>query len=241
MSVFLFERMLARSTPLLHQFSKHPFHIELCIKRTLPRSTFETFAEQDAHYLASFAKVLCRISERFTDRRHAQQFKRLSEEIIQAEMNLYSRYLKKPHAFSFFSLNSSPPVREFPIIQQYTQYLLTTANTGSIEEAVASCVACFWIYNKELGKHTRSTNHQNNYYAPWIASYSSKKFTHATEGIVQTMQEMAQQVRCPLLEKKIIEAFHRSVKYEWQFYNEVMNCEKNSNQTSPCLHIPFQK
>lgn len=241
MSNFLFERMLARSAPLLQQFRKHPLHVELCIKGTLPISTFETFAEQDVRYLAAHAKALQRISERFDDRALANRLRWLSCGIIQAELNVYSRYLNNPNHFTFFSVNPRPRVREFPIIKQYINHLFTTANSGSIEEAVASCVPCFWIYNKELGKPMSTDGSSNNYYASWIASYSSKKFTHATELIVKTMQELGSTVRCPILQERIIRAFHESVRCELGFYNTVMSSEQFAPSSSTTLHIPFQK
>ena len=234
----LFKRMLARSAPVFNKISRHPFHLQL-FNGTLPKQTFERFAEQDAKYLAAYAKGLKRLAERCDDRHLAQQFIWFAEEIIQSEINIQTKYLRKPTTYSFFSRQPYKSVEILPVVHDYINHLSFAANRCEIEVALSAFATCPWLYNKVLGKLIEPNQLINNQYSPWLQSYSGVEFTNATDMLIQTIHGYSRTSTCPVLQERMIRAFHRSAEYELVLYDTVLTDASVKQQT--LWHVPFQK
>ena len=209
----------ARSRNVLSKIYTHSFNQQLCAG-TLPRTIFKVYLEQDALYLHDFARALRIISDRFTEGSYAEQFKRLSEGMISAELKLHERHLSKAEPMRFFSQKIHQPIAKIPVIAAYTEHLLYTATNAPIAVAVASCTPCFLIY-KTLGELMKVHCHANNPYRDWIASYSGQQFTVSTQRIMQTTHELTSIVACPMLQKQISDSFLQSTIFELMFFEAV--------------------
>ena len=210
-------RLMTKSAVVFSRIYTHPFNQQLCAG-TLSNETFKFYLEQDALYLRDFSQALKLIAHRCTDRRHAQQFRQLSEDMISYELNIHFRYLKRINPDTFFSTRQHPPLQKIPVIANYGEYLLNAASKAPIAEAIASCVPCFLTYN-ELGLRMNNHCQQNNPYRDWIASYSRPQFTTSTQMMVQTMSELADMMPCPTQQERISSSFLRSVEFELMFFD----------------------
>jgi thiaminase/transcriptional activator TenA len=209
--------LMTKSTAILSRIYNHPFNQQLCAG-TLPNETFKFYLEQDALYLRDFSKALKLIADRCTDRRHARQFRQLSDDMISYELNIHFRYLKKAHPDTFFSTRQHPSLQKTPVITNYSEYLLNSASKAPIAEAVASCAPCFITYN-ELGRRMNNHYQQNNPYRDWIASYSRPQFTTSTQMIMQTMSELTSLISCPTLQDRVSDSFLQSTIFELMFFD----------------------
>lgn len=219
-------RLLAQGSHIISKIYTHPFNQQLA-NGTLSKELFKLYIEQDALYLSDFSNALNVLSQRFIDRRYAHQFKQLSREMLSAEINLHIRYLgKKPQSMAFFNPHQRSPIKKLPVITQYTQHLFETVTTGALEEAVASCVPCFWIYH-QLGRHMAHTPVPDNPFHLWISSYSSTRFHRSTLLLMQIADELHAPVSCETAQAKISSAFLKSLQFELQFFDAVL-AQKNN-------------
>ena len=212
------ERILAKSAGIFFRIYHHPFNQQLS-QGTLPRDTFIIFLKQDAAYLRGFSVALKEIAKRFDDRRLAQQFKWFSEEMVDSEKKLQSRYLS-PRSLSFYT-KQHPPTPIIPVISNYTAYQLNMAKYAPIEEAVSCLASCYWIYQK-MGETMSLDNHDSNPYQAWIKSYSGKQFSTATHLMMNTLQEIGMPITCHQLQKNMIHSFYQSAQYELMFYDAIL-------------------
>ncbi len=215
-----FLRMRNAISHLLPKIYEHPFNREL-YQGTLPKETFRFYLEQDALYLRGFSKALMLTSSRLTATRHAEQFKLFSEEALDTERNLHTKYLGNTRSSGLFYIRKTP----IKAISDYTQHLLNTAKNFPIEEAVASLIPCFWIYS-DLGKKMSTYKIETNPYRSWILSYSNIQFTKAAEAIIQIADELGD---TPIKQNKMISAFIKSTEYEILFWDNAYKAMEQSN------------
>lgn len=71
----------------------------------------------------------------------------------------------------------------------YTQYLIATAATASLEEAVVAVLPCFWIY-REVGRDLAACFNKENSYARWIETYSGEEYSQGTDQAILLLDEL---------------------------------------------------
>ena len=233
-----FARIMTRGSGLLSTIYAHPFNQQLR-QGILPRDTYTFYLQQDALYLREFSMVLKLLSERFTDRHYALQFRQLSNEMISSELNVHLKYLRGEKSPSFFS-KQLPRLKKIPIISHYTEHLLHIVKTAPIEVSVASCIPCFWVYNN-LGMNRGVSCSENNPYRDWIASYSSERFTTSTTLIIQTATQLTDSVCCPLLQEQIALSFLNSLRFEFLFFDAALTDQNTANNVSEVDALRLQK
>jgi thiaminase/transcriptional activator TenA len=223
----MFLQMLAKCTNIFPKIYQHSFNQKL-YAGTLPSTTFRFYLQQDKMYLCDFADALLQISEQFDSNKkeeYAKQFAELSRYVKAAELELHRDYLQDSHSFQFFQQPETETIK-IPSIAQYTEHLLFTAKTGSIEEAVAGVLPCFWIYS-ELGKQMDIGNCSDAHpYRKWIATYSDEEFVCKTTAIISTLEKLTHSVSCPEMQEKIVSSFEKSVNFELMFFDETMSDQK---------------
>lgn len=219
-------RLLAKGSATVIKILKHPFNQQLA-NGTLSPQVFKLYLEQDALYLYDFARALHLLSQRLEDQRHAREFKCFSKEILNAEMNLHIRYLgKSTQSMTFFRTSLQKPIKKIPVISQYTQHLIETATRGTLEEAVLSCIPCFWIY-RQLGLQMSPSQTLKNPFHLWISSYSSPRFERSTSSLLSIANELIGHTTCPQAQNVLLAPMLKSLYFELQFFDSVMALENN--------------
>lgn len=220
----IFLRMQARCADTFPKIYQHQFNQQL-YAGTLSSDIFRLFLEQDEIYLRDFSKALLLLSCRFTCNEYTQQFESLSKYIKEAELALHRDYLEDFHSQHFFVPAKTEP-RKIPVIKQYTEHLLYSAEHVTIEEAVASLLPCFWIYC-ELGKQMDILQcGMEHPYRDWIATYSDEEFITTTNSIIHTLEKLTSTISCPELQEKIIDSFAKSAEYELMFFDAALSGKK---------------
>src|SRR5437867_3440511 len=110
----------------LQSIHQHPFNRELA-QGNLPEEKFIYYLQQDALYLADYAKALAMTAARLTSQDHAKQFLLFSLNAVHAESDLHRSYLAD---------RAPSLVEQSPACFMYTSYLYKMATTAAVEEAV---------------------------------------------------------------------------------------------------------
>jgi thiaminase (transcriptional activator TenA) len=198
--------------PIYQSIIYHPFNVELA-QGTLDQERFAFYMEQDAFYLVGFSRALAFIAARTDSSKTIRQFLDFSIGALVAERELHTKFL----APNYNSDNFEPS----PACIAYVNYLISTAATAPLEEAVAAVLPCFWIY-REIGRSIAVHVNENNPYALWIETYSSKEFSEATDRAISVLDEMANQCSANSLDR-VKNAFEYSSLFEWHFWDDAFN------------------
>lgn len=205
----IFDLMCNTIEKQLSDIYMHPFNQELG-EGTLNQGTFNHYIEQDALYLAEFSKALALISTRLNVSSHARHFLQFALSAIEGERDLHKTYLS--------SNMNTPCTKQNPANFMYTNYLLKTACLGSVEEAVASVLPCFWIY-QAVGKKLLLKTSPSHPYHTWISFYSGDEFSLSVSALVEITNQLGDSAS-PSTRTKMIDAFKQASRLEWLFWDD---------------------
>ena len=195
---------------MMPKIRHHAFNLELT-QGILPQEKFINYLKQDALYLADFSRALALTGARLSNHQHVNQFLTFAVGAINAERELHLKYLEK------YSSIKALEMEQNPACFMYTNYLLKMAVLGSVEEAVASLLPCFWIY-REIGKQMAESLVSNNPYVDWISMYSSEAFDASVHAAIEIINEIGDSAS-ESVKNKMIAAFVRSTELEWLFWD----------------------
>jgi thiaminase/transcriptional activator TenA len=166
--------------------------------------------QQDAYYLVRFSQALALIAGRADSPKIITPFIHFALGALTAERELHAQFL----ALDDQNDHTEPSVACIG----YTQYLIATAATASLEEAIAAVLPCFWIY-REVGRYIADRSKENNPYIKLIDSYSAQDFSEGVTQAIFLLDEVASQCSTNTL-KRMGRAFEYSSLFEWHFWND---------------------
>jgi len=192
-----------------------PFIQEL-MKGTLAQDIFTFYVHQDSLYLLDYSKVLAIIAAKSDNTEMITQFLKFAEYSIVVEEERHKIFLKQ------YSIK--PGYQKSPACFTYTNFLLSVATLRSMEEAIASILPCFWIYEK-VGSYIYSNASENNPYYNWIVAYAGKEFKEATNKALIITDEIADQAT-NVSRERMKEVFILSTKMEYIFWDSAYKKEQ---------------
>ena len=193
----------------------HPFIQEL-MKGTLDQDRFIFYVQQDSLYLKDYSKALALIAVKFDTSERISQFLKFAEYSIKVEEERHMSYLKQQ--------SITPGDQKSPACFTYTNFLLSVAALGSIEEAIASILPCFWVYEK-VGNYICANAPENNPYHDWINVYAGDEFKEATDKVLEITDEIAGQAN-GYSRENMKEMFILSTKMEYLFWDSAYRKER---------------
>lgn len=214
----IINQMLSSAETIIEKIHLHAFNQELA-QGLLPADKFIFYLMQDELYLADFSRALALTAAKLPNNQHVQQFIEFALGAIKAEQDLHCEYIKNAQSTNCSDLIA----RQAPACFMYTNYILRMASLASVEEAVASLLPCFYIYN-EVGKKMLTNLKLHNPYYDWIALYSSESFSLSVQSAINITNELASKASCALQEK-MISAFVRATQLEWLFWESAYQQE----------------
>ena len=105
----------------------------------------------------------------------------------------------------------------------YTSYMISQAQLGGVENAVAAVLACAWSYNwigKELAKWPGALDHE--WYGNWVKMYSSEGFTKIADDCIHLINEIAKGKPEHELDK-LEDIFIKTSYFEYMFWDMAEN------------------
>lgn len=202
-------------TPVYEEILAHPFIIELSEGR-LSHNIFAHYLEQDALYLADFARALAFTAIKAEDQQDFLTCIDFAKGAVTAEISLHQELFKQ--------FNIEPKTKKSLSCLAYTQFLLASTQQGSFAEAMAACLPCFWIY-REVGRHIQLLTHAQTPYATWIDTYSGAEFDASVDRAIALTNKAALHASDATL-KKMQNLFHKSSQLEWAFWEGAYRLEK---------------
>lgn len=201
--------------PIYQAILAHPFIKELAAG-TLAQNVFAYYLEQDALYLADFARALAFTAIKAETQEDFLTCLDFAKGAINAELSLHQDFFTK--------FNITPVTEKSLSCLAYTQFLLTNTQQGSFAEAITACLPCFWIY-REVGRHIQKENQAHNPYATWIDTYSGAEFDAGVAKAIVLTNKAATDAS-PATLKKMQNLFKQSTQLEWAFWNDAYHLKK---------------
>lgn len=144
---------------------KHPF-VQGIADGTLERHKFAFYVGQDAFFLEAFARAYS-IAAAKSDWEGFTAFHTLASSVLE-EMQLHQAYA----AAWGVNLREIEPQ---PATRRYTDFLLATAWSSSVELIAPAMSPCMRLY-AFLGQQLAAGGIANHAYAEWLRTYSSPEF-----------------------------------------------------------------
>lgn len=194
----------------------HPFVLALA-EGTLDAARFRFYQMQDARYLEAFADAASLIATRCSDPADKLWFVDAARLALVVEGELHRGYGEvlgyTPDDIARLDLT--------PSNRAYQNHMISTAQRGTLLDAVAALAPCPWLYTA-LGQHlheTRGAVAEDHPYADWLRTYADPGFVDYTNVLLKHLQRFAD-LQDPSTHSSAVEAFVVSARYEWMFWEQ---------------------
>lgn len=204
--------------PVWRKTVAHPFLAALS-DGTLPREKFRFYLEQDLLYLREFSRVLLELAARAPHPGHARTLARHASEAIAGEAALHASILgldgkQRP--------GEPLPFRVAPSNLAYVNHLRAAAR-GTFLEGMAAVLPCYWIH-LDAGKSLAEKGSPVAEYQQWITQYAGPDYEKSVREALEIFNEAAA-AASPGVRALALEAFERSARYEWMFWEMAWRLE----------------
>jgi thiaminase/transcriptional activator TenA len=206
-----------RAEPVWRKTLDHPF-LQSLSDGTLPREKFRFYLEQDLLYLREFSRLLLELAAKAPDPAHARALARHAGEAIAEEAALHN---------SILGLRNQPAgelaFRMAPSNAAYVNHLRASVGRGPFLEGMAAVLPCYWIY-MEAGKKLAGKTSPVEEYQQWIRQYAGADYEKSVREAIAIL-DAAAELAAPDARARALEAFERSARYEWMFWEMAWRME----------------
>ncbi|HLS23368.1 MAG TPA: thiaminase II [Pseudogracilibacillus sp.] len=212
------DRLFQTIEPVWQSYLEHPF-VKGIGEGTLDKEKFIHYMKQDYVYLIEYSRVFAIGATKANDLKTMTIFANLLHGTMNFEMDLHREYAAK-FGISNEELETTKPSST---MTSYTSYMISQAQLGGVENAIAAVLACAWSYNwigKELAKWPGALEHE--LYGNWVKMYSSDGFTKIAEDCIDLINEIAKDKPEHEL-KKLEEIFVKTSYFEYMFWDMAEN------------------
>lgn len=194
----------------------HPF-VRALAEGTLDAERFKFYQMQDARYLEAFADASSIISTRCPAPDDKLWFIDAARMAIVVEGELHAGYGERlgygPEDIRALELT--------PNNRAYQNHMISTAERGTLVEAVAALTPCPWLY-VELGQRLERALgevSEDHPYAAWLEMYRDPAFNDYMDHLLDRLQRFADAAD-RAARTRAREAFVVSLRYEWMFWEQ---------------------
>ena len=203
---------------ILDRILKHNFNREV-LDGTLCKKRFVFYLLQDRYYLKEYSRALAITAARLDSNEHIKTFLQFALEASDDEQALHTSYLCQ-YTTIIADLNVTEPS---PSCFMYTNYLLQTAATKPVEQAIAALLPCFYVYQEVAKYMQKQTIHDFNHpYANWITLYASDDFQRSTTAAFAVLDALTKYSHDLVDIKK---CFIKSTQLEWLFWESAYSMQ----------------
>lgn len=192
---------------------------------TLPLDAFRFYIEQDALYLAGYAKALALLAAKAPDPGTAAFWANSAATAATEESALHRGLLTG---------GVLPPAEgapaHSPACLGYVSYLTATVATDPYPVGAAAVLPCFWIY-AEVGRDlaVRAADvlaaDPAHPYAQWVTTYDAPEF-HAAVAGARDLVDAAAAAATDVERDAMAEAFTIATRYELLFWDTALNTQE---------------
>ncbi|KQS66821.1 TenA family protein [Modestobacter sp. Leaf380] len=178
---------------------------------TLDAGAFRQYLEQDALYLAGYARALALLAARAPDAAATSFWARSAHGAGVVEGALHTDLLE---VLGGAERTTEPS----PSCLAYVSYLVATCATEPYAVGCAAVLPCFWVYadtGVRLAATARAT--PDHPYARWVAAYDDPAFQESTRQ-ARTLTDTAARDATPAQVEAMHRAFAVATRYELGFW-----------------------
>ncbi|MGW3483715.1 TenA family protein [Rhodococcus indonesiensis] len=192
---------------------------------TLPLDAFRFYIEQDALYLAGYAKALALLAAKAPDPGTAAFWANSAATAATEESALHRGLLT---GGVLPSAEDTPA--HSPACLGYVSYLTATVATDPYPVGAAAVLPCFWIY-AEVGRDlaVRAADvlaaDPAHPYAQWVTTYDAPEF-HAAVAGARDLVDAAAAAATDAERDAMTEAFTIATRYELLFWDTALNIQE---------------
>ena len=178
---------------------------------TLPLESFGKYIGQDIFYCEEYSISLKILSERFKD--HSEDYEKtfdtFSNKCTALIPILQEEYIKK--------FNLKEEKKKSKICENYINFEREYSKNKSLEEGLASLLACFWVYD-EIGRYMYANQIQGkNIYKIWMDDYANGP-SKSLEKYLKICNDIAE--KNPNYDEKMIQTYRMAVQFEYDFWDD---------------------
>lgn len=196
-----------------------PFLVELT-DGTLDPAAFAHYLEQDAIYLAAYARALALIAARAPDPSQAAFWARAAAAAAVEEGVLHADLLADADLGRGARERGGDPASASPTTLGYASWLVATAATEPYPVAVAAVLPCFWVYadvGARLGAAATADSAVPHPFRAWIAAYGDPEFARGARDACEVTDACAPETGTAL-EAAMLAAFVTATRFELEFW-----------------------
>lgn len=188
---------------------------------TLAVGSFAHYLEQDAIYLAGYARALALLSARAPDPEQSAFWARSAATAATAEGALHADLLADPALGAATRARGGERAEPSPTTLGYVSYLVATAATAPYPVAVAAVLPCFWVYadvGARLSAAASATSGGGDAhpYRQWVDAYGDPAFQAGARGACEVADACA--AADAQQDAAMLAAFTTATRYELQFW-----------------------
>lgn len=194
----------------------HPF-VRALADGTLDAERFKFYQMQDARYLEAFSDASALISTRCTDPEDKLWFIDAARLALVAEGELHAGYGEKLG----YDQEDIAELELTPNNRAYQNHMISTAQRGTLVEAVAALTPCPWLYI-EIGQRLEAVMGdvpEDHPYADWLEMYRDPEFNEYMDNLLERLQRFADAADASARDRAQ-RAFRASIRYEWMFWEQ---------------------
>lgn len=194
----------------------HPFVLALA-DGTLEPNKFRFYQMQDARYLEAFADACSIISTRCPHPDDKLWFIEAARLALVVESQLHAGY----GARLGYTAKDVAALELSPNNRAYQDHMISTAQRGTLVEAVAALTPCPWLYT-EMGQTLEKrlgTIPDDHPYGDWLKTYADPGFVEYTNALLAKLERFAA-AHDEDARSRAKEAFAVSARYEWMFWQQ---------------------
>ncbi|MFY4776957.1 thiaminase II [Metabacillus sp. RGM 3146] len=201
---------------------QHPFVTGIG-KGDLPKESFIRYMKQDYVFLIDYAKMFALGAAKAKDIETMAAFAKILNDTLHEEMDLHRQYAEQ------FGITKEQleAVKPAPLNLAYTRYMLSAAQSGSLEELISALLPCMWSY-WEIGKMLKAEypgSSEHPFYGKWVTMYASEEFGSLAVWLIDLLDKLTERKS----EKDLAileEQFLTSSKLEFLFWDMVYKGEE---------------
>ncbi len=203
--------MWSHALPTFEAIIAHPF-LAGVTDGSLDAERFRHFVMQDSHYLEAYARGLTLAAAKARTGQELELLTGSASRAIAAEQTLHRELLD--------GLPSSGPAAApgaTPTTMAYRDFILANTALGSFGEALASVLACFWVY-WEAGKILLARGSPNAVYQRWIDAYGGDEYGETVAAVLELVDSVG--ANASARERaRMLALFAIGARYEWRFWD----------------------
>ncbi len=204
---------------------------------SLPLADFIYYIQQDALYLAGYAKALALLAARAPDSNSSAFWAKSAHDATIVEASLHEDLLNRQE-----NATHTNQVEPSPTCLAYVSYLVATAATEPYAVACAAVLPCFWIYadvSSRLAVEARAALELDpeHPFARWVAAYDGDEFQAAVRA-ARTAVDDAHKRAGETDTAAMFEAHRIATRYELLFWDTALNRQPWPSSTpSPAARL----